>query len=211
MLPIHLMTENKMATVTRGNGLLEGFLARQRASMADRLIPDAARSGRILDIGCGSFPLFLQTVRFAEKYGMDKMASSDALRFSGGGISIAHRDIAEDQQLPYSDGFFDVITMLAVFEHIEPAHHPCILKEIYRTLRREGYFVMTTPAPWTDRILRLLASWNMVSGEEIEEHKGAYSHRIIADLLEKGGFDRSGMCFGSFEAGMNLWASARKF
>ena len=30
----------------------------------------------ILDIGCGSYPAFLLTVDFSEKYGLDKMAQT---------------------------------------------------------------------------------------------------------------------------------------
>lgn len=34
------------SNVTRGYGLLEGFLAKQRAKMADKLIPSIYRGGR---------------------------------------------------------------------------------------------------------------------------------------------------------------------
>jgi hypothetical protein len=44
---------------TRGRGLLEPWLAKMRAQRANRLIPAELRAGRILDIGCGSFPYFL--------------------------------------------------------------------------------------------------------------------------------------------------------
>jgi len=58
-----------MSRVTRGNGLLEGCLARRRCARADALIPDELRAGRILDIGCGRYPLFLRTTAFREKVG----------------------------------------------------------------------------------------------------------------------------------------------
>ena len=57
---------------TRGSGLLEPFLARLRARKANRLIPPHLRSGRILDIGCGSFPYFLAHTSFAEKFALDQ-------------------------------------------------------------------------------------------------------------------------------------------
>jgi hypothetical protein len=41
--------------ITRGFGLLEGFLASKRAQMADRLIPGDLRNGKILDICCMVF------------------------------------------------------------------------------------------------------------------------------------------------------------
>jgi SAM-dependent methyltransferase len=201
---------NTHVTTTRGNGLLENFLARQRSAMADRLIPEAARSGRLLDIGCGTFPFFLQSVRFAQKYGIDQVASSEAIHLEANGLNISNLDVSKEKQFPFADNFFDVISMLAVFEHLDPSRLSGILAEIYRVLKPGGVYIMTTPAPWTHHLLRLLARCNLVSREEIEEHKGAYSHESIAGFLEKGGFKRSGMGFGRFEAGMNLWATAKK-
>jgi hypothetical protein len=42
----------------KGTFSIEGFLAKQRASMANRLISGSHRKGRILDIGCGEWPFF---------------------------------------------------------------------------------------------------------------------------------------------------------
>ena len=47
--------------VTRGFGLLEGVLAKKRASLANSLIPASLRTDRILDIGCGSIRFFCGT------------------------------------------------------------------------------------------------------------------------------------------------------
>src|SRR3972149_488458 len=44
--------------VTRGSGLLEPFLAQQRARMANRLIPDNKREARVLGGGGGSSSCF---------------------------------------------------------------------------------------------------------------------------------------------------------
>ena len=48
-----------MAGMTRGKGLLEPMLADLRAQRANKLIPSTSRTGRILDIGCGTYPYFL--------------------------------------------------------------------------------------------------------------------------------------------------------
>lgn len=61
------------STPTRGYGLLESFLTRQRCRMANRLIPGEMKIGRILDIGCSAHPLFLLNTEFSEKYGLDKL------------------------------------------------------------------------------------------------------------------------------------------
>ena len=64
------MTETKF---TRGKGLLEPTLAHLRTQRANRLIPTDLRAGRILDIGCGSFPYFLAHTSFEEKFAVDQL------------------------------------------------------------------------------------------------------------------------------------------
>ncbi len=191
--------------VTRGDGFLEKFLARQRSRQANSLIPESARKGRVLDIGCGSHPLFLLNTRFAERYGLDRVPSND---FNEQGITLINHDI-EMKRLPFEDDFFDVVTMLAVFEHLETPMLRSILTEIRRVLRPGGSYVMTTPAHWTGGILQLMARLKLVSNVEIDEHKGTYSHQQIASFLAAAGFDPSLTRQGSFEGGLNLWAVAR--
>lgn len=193
--------------VTRGHGLLEGFLAGQRRRQAERLIPERLRAGRILDIGCGSFPVFLLNTRFAERYGLDRLAPPDA---GVGGITLLQHDVADGSRLPFDDAFFDVVTMLAVFEHIEVAALKQALREIHRVLRPSGLYVMTTPARWTEGLLSAMARVGLVSHEEVGEHKGTYTRTEIASMLARSGFATSRIRHGVFEAGMNQWAVAEK-
>jgi len=194
--------------VTRGNGALERFLADQRAKLVDTLIPDASRSGRILDIGCGSFPYFLTSTRFHEKHGLDKVIDADTRRYQGEDILIKNHDMETGERLPYTDGYFDIVTMLAVFEHIEPTRLVGTLREVHRVLKPGGSYILTTPAAWTDRLLRIMARLRLVSKEEIEEHKDTYSHRKIIRLLKAAGFSDGKIQCGYFEAYMNLWLKA---
>ena len=192
--------------VTPGHGLLEKFLAQKRAEMANKLIPEKARNGRILDIGCGTIPFFLLNTKFTEKYGIDPTVN--ASNYSG--IRVANFDIEEDTTLPFQDNFFDVVTMLAVFEHIEQDKLPGTLKEIKRVLKPGGSFVMTTPCPWSDKLLRLMAKLGLVSKVGIDEHKGAYGHQSIISYLEKVGFQKNNIKAGYFEFYLNSWTCARK-
>jgi SAM-dependent methyltransferase len=198
------------ANVTRGHGLLEGFLARRRIRQAHRLIPAGQHQGRVLDIGCGSFPLFLISTNFAEKYGLDRVAVSVSNDVEAQKVTLIDHDLATGRELPFSSDFFDLVTMLAVFEHVEPHLIGNLLTEVRRVLRPGGVYVMTTPAQWTDGLLKLLAGLGMVSHEELDEHKRSYRRPDIRSILMNAGFGRDHVRVGFFEAGMNIWATAVK-
>ncbi len=187
--------------------LLESFLSNQRGKVADRLIPDERRSGRVLDLGCGEEARFLHMTRFAEKFGMDRLAARHS---DGSGITRIDADIETADTLPFEDNYFDVVTMLAVFEHIEPYRLETLVSEIRRILKPGGSYILTTPAVWTDGMLRVMAKLKLIDGVLLAEHKDAYTHAMIARVLQRSGFDQEQMRFGYFELFMNLWAAARK-
>jgi SAM-dependent methyltransferase len=192
---------------TRGHGLLEGFLAAQRSRHADRLIPDSARSGRILDVGCGSYPIFLTRTRFSERYGLDRVVPNG---LQEPGLTLIDHDLADPRGLPFADGFFAVVTMLAVLEHLDEDLLVNLIAEIRRVLAGRGLLVLTTPARWTTPVLRAMSRIGLVSSEEIDEHKQQHSKDQIVQLLGVGGFAPQHVEVGSFELGMNLWARARR-
>ena len=200
-----------MSGVTRGYGLLEGFLAKQRKNRADRLIPNSYRKGRILDIGCGSFPLFLTTINFKEKMGLEKLVHKKECALDGNdSIKIINADLEQNPSIPLPDNSFDVITMLAVIEHIDISKIILLLTDLKRILKKDGILVITTPAKWTDKLLELMAHLRLVSPEEIHEHKDCFSHVMLRKLLEEARFERKKCHFGYFEFFMNLWVVAVK-
>jgi 2-polyprenyl-3-methyl-5-hydroxy-6-metoxy-1,4-benzoquinol methylase len=197
--------------VTRGYGLLEGFLAKQRAKMAEKLIPASSREGKILDIGCGTHPFFLLNTLFLEKHGLDKNVRIEKTYSSSEkGITVSNYDIEAEKIIPYDDNSFDVITMLAVIEHLTPNLVVERTKAIHRVLKPGGTFIITTPAFWTDLLLRAMAKFNIVSPVELQEHKASYSHKEIRLLLNSAGFPDEHINHGYFELCMNLWITARK-
>ena len=119
--------------------------------MANRLIPPHLREGRILDIGCGSFPYFLLNTVFKKKCGLDKVAQESRQKplRDEYGIDIIDFDLERDRALPFDDNYFEVVTMLAVLEHIEPERLGTLMVETSRVLKPDGTFIITTPAPWT--------------------------------------------------------------
>ena len=205
------MIEESSSHMVRGYGPLDLFLAKQRYKIAKRRIRLAKKSGRILDIGCGSYPLFLAGVDFSEKYGLDKMVQADSCAEAPGKeITLVQHEIEKNQSLPFEDDFFDVVSMLAVFEHIEPARLVEMLREIHRVLKVGGLYIMTTPASWTDRLLKVMAKLGLISEVEISEHKGSYGVEKVSFILQEAGFAKDNLRFGYFELFMNIWVCATK-
>ena len=201
----------KREHIIEGYGPLDVFLAKQRYKIALRELRSIDKTGRILDIGCGSMPLFLSSIDMAQKYGLDKNVESEAItKAKENDINLTCFQIEREQTIPFEDAFFDVVTMLAVFEHIEPERLVPIHSEIKRILKPGGIYIMTTPAFWTDPILQCLAKLHLISDVSIKEHKGNYRHSRIACILEESGFAKSKMRFGYFELFMNNWATAVK-
>jgi len=199
------------SNVTRGYGLLEAFLAQKRCALANKIIAAHQKSGRVLDIGCGSYPLFLLRSDFHEKYGLDKVSrQNQENELQNSGIVIIDHDLEKEDALPFSNDYFDVVTMLAVFEHIEPERLTQLLSEIHRILKPGGLYIMTTPASWADGLLKMMARLRLVSPVEIEEHKDTYTHSKISSLLQKASFQKDKLFYGYFEMFMNLWAMAIK-
>ena len=190
---------------TRGFGLLETFLSKQRARLANSLIKSEHRTGKVLDLGCGSTPYFLSTTDFAGKYGLDPFAA----RLENSEINITQAAF-KGGALPYADSMFSVITMLAVVEHIELNDLRLILKEAYRVLAPGGRLIMTTPSPWTDSLLKLLAKLHFLSHEEIEEHKDLLSLADLKKLTLETAFSSEQLQCGYFECGLNQYFYADK-
>lgn len=176
--------------------------------MANRLIDPPRRKGALLDIGCGLFPTFLTTCEFSFKIGTDKVSLSSSLGKSQN-ISFVQLDIDSAGSLPFACGSFDTITMLAVLEHIPSNRATALLSDIEKLLKPGGALVITTPAAWTQSLLRVLAAMKVVSAEEIEDHKVAYTRQELRDILIRT-FPGSEISVGYFEGFVNLWGMARK-
>jgi len=192
---------------TRGFGLLEKFLAKWRARIANQHIPSLARKGRILDIGCGATPYFLINTTFKEKFGLDPAVDTN---LTDKNLTLQHHDIEKNNQLPFEDNFFDVVTMLAVFEHIEPDHLKPLLQEIHRVLKPNGRYILTTPSPWGNVVLWFMARVRLTSPTEIDEHKDGYHQKTIIDYLIRANFKKENVRAGYFELLMNNWVVANK-
>jgi SAM-dependent methyltransferase len=199
----------KSMTYTRGRGLLEPLLARLRTQRANRLIPHDLRAGRILDVGCGSYPYFLAHTVFKEKFAVDQlpMPHETAARNQ---IEFFELNLNNEPRLPFEANYFDAVSLLAVVEHLNPDSMAMLFQECRRVLRPGGMVVLTTPAAWSDGLLHAMAHLNLVSADEIHEHGFAYTMPLIGWHFGQAGFQMSKVKFGYFEFMLNMWATAFK-
>lgn len=203
----HIHSNHLEHDVTRGFGLFEKYLAKKRAKIANSLIPDVLRSGSILDIGCGSFPYFLSSTKFNNKFGIDSIIHKKD--FVEKNINLRTVDI-ENEKLPFKSEEFNVVVMLAVFEHVRDERLNFLLKEVKRVLKNDGLFIMTTPASWSASVLWALSRIGLVSKIEIDDHKNFNPPSRIRKILEDAGFAPNRIRNGYFEFYLNTYFVAKK-
>ena len=119
-------------------------------------------------------------------------------------------DLNNEPKLPFEDDFFSVVSLLAVVEHLNPDSMAILFKESHRVLKPGGMVIMTTPAAWSDGLLKFMARINLVSAEEIHEHAFAYTLPLIGWHFGQAGFKMTKVKFGYFEFMFNMWATATK-
>ena len=151
---------------------LDRLLQRLRVRAALPHIPDGAR---LLDVGCADGHLLrVLDGRIRGGVGIDP----DAVPAPGGelgprgapsGSRIVRGTFPDDLD---EAGPFDVITMLAVFEHFSDADRPRVVDACRRLLRPGGRVVMTVPAPAVDRIVDVLRALRLAHGMDIDSHHG---------------------------------------
>jgi SAM-dependent methyltransferase len=77
----------------------------------------------------------------------------------------------------------DLITLLAVLEHVPPDQQKDLVAACHQMLRPKGRVVITVPSPAVDDILRLLSALKIIDGMSLEEHYG-FDAESTADLFQ---------------------------
>jgi tRNA (uracil-5-)-methyltransferase TRM9 len=94
------------------------------------------KSGRVLDLGCGSGRNFLDSEGL-EFYGVD--FSKRMVELSGGRGIAKEVKKGDADAIPYGDGFFDCVIFNAVLHCVDSAEkRRKSLEEVYRVLRNGG-------------------------------------------------------------------------
>ncbi len=97
--------------------------------------------GKLLDIGCSSADFSSSFVGLGwDVYGVE-IAANKAKEAKAKGIKAVVGDFAK--QLPFKDGFFDVVFAGEVIEHVVDTDS--FLKEAGRVLKTGGKLILTTP------------------------------------------------------------------
>ena len=80
-------------------------------------------------------------------------------------------------------GTFDVITMLAVIEHIPEDVLPEVADACWKYLKPSGRVVITVPHPRVDRLLEMMKRLRIIEGISIHEHYG-FNPECLTDIFK---------------------------
>ena len=110
--------------------------------------------------------------------------------------------------LPFENEGFDVVTMLAVIEHLS---YPIeMLKEIERVLKPSGILLLTAPSHLAKPVLEFLSyRLHIIDEREIRDHKRYYNKRDFFETFSH--LDKLEILSHSyFQCGMNNFLIAKK-
>jgi SAM-dependent methyltransferase len=170
-----------------------------------KILPFVGEGGRrtVLDLGCGPrFTLLRALSRHVQcGVGVDEHVEETCQ----GNIRTYRARL--ETVLPFEEGSFDVVTMLAVLEHLATPLE--ILREVRRVLRPQGVLLITVPSPAAKPLLEFLSfRLHLVSEKEIRDHKTYYDREMIGDLLAQAGIKLVRHRY--FQFGFNNFAVATK-
>lgn len=106
-------------------------------------------------------------------------------------VSHTRQVVGDVRSLPFSENVFDMVYLGELIEHLwEPRS---ALLEIQRVLKMGGWLLLDTPHVYA---LGRLVRWVCLGRDDIgdPDHKLFFTPAILANLLEKTGFDVRNMC-----------------
>jgi 2-polyprenyl-3-methyl-5-hydroxy-6-metoxy-1,4-benzoquinol methylase len=157
---------------------VDRFLQRWRIRRARRFL---APGLRVLDIGTADGALFRLCPRLRDGVGIDPVLPPK-VRVAGAELVRGHfpRDL-EDRRP------FDVITLLAVVEHLERDKLAGLAAECASRLTPGGRVLITVPSPLVDSLLNGLVRLRLAHGMSLEDHHG-FHPRQVPELFVPAGF-----------------------
>jgi len=137
--------------------------------------------GKVLDIGCGKNEL----VNMYRKLGGEGMGV-DVFPFEGVDY------VVDTTNLPFEDGEFDAVTMIACLNHIPFHKRDSVLSEAHRVLKNGGRLFLTMISSFSGWFCHRLCWWEFDRNErgiDNKEEDYGLSRKYMIDLLEKNGFE----------------------
>lgn len=114
---------------------------------------------RLLDVGSGFGDiLYLLQNQYDECYGIDSasiMVAQARINLARNGMKPGRVLLGQAHELPFESNMFDTVTLLDVYEHIEPSRRIEALCEIRRVLQPSGELILATPSR------HVLRFWNL--------------------------------------------------
>ncbi|MEY4457260.1 MAG: hypothetical protein RLY15_1524 [Bacteroidota bacterium] len=157
---------------------LENFLRHLRKKQVLKEFPQNKKEISLLDIGCGWNAELLNDLEpyISRGVGIDFKAPDSP------SSKITTYKSYLNEALPFKNNEFDIVTMLAVLEHLEnPA---AVLSEIQRVLKKDGLLILTVPSWIAKPILEFLAfKLGIVDKNEILDHKRYFNRYDLFDLF----------------------------
>ena len=163
--------------------------ANSRHEVVLRLLP---RGKRLLDIGCWNGE-FLTRIReaqlFSEMRGVDLIAASvQAAQQKGFQADVVDLN---GEPLPFADGYFDAVTILAVLEHVFDPY--AMIAEIHRVLQPRGTLAIAVPnvGSITNRVRLVLGRLPITSPDAGWDggHLHYFTRHAFDRLLTGAGFE----------------------
>ena len=187
---------------TKNFNFIDKIVARYRLSKVLELVE---KDDVILDFGCGTYSFLLNLSKDIIKFGVG--VDYDVLSDKRG--NIEYRQYKFDGHLPFKDGQFNKIFMLAVLEHIAEDEVLILFKEFRRILKCNGKIVLTTPTPQSKFFLEFLAfKLKIISRDEIADHKKYYNQLDLEYLCKSTGLKIN--TYRLFFGGLNSCAVLEK-
>jgi SAM-dependent methyltransferase len=156
--------------------VVDEIIRNARIAQAVRVIPPGAR---VLDVGCHDGALFRRLgPALREGLGLDP-----ALRGPLAGERYRLQPGLFPADGPDEPGTFDVVTMLAVLEHLPPEEQKAAAEATHRLLTPGGLVIVTVPSPVVDHLLRWLTRLRVLDGMEAGQHHG-FDPADVTPLME---------------------------
>ncbi|WP_300365140.1 class I SAM-dependent methyltransferase [Brachyspira sp.] len=158
---------------------------------------------KLLDVGCGTECKLLKGIEKYIDFGIGIDFKPPELKTN----KLETIKLTLENKLPFEDESFDIVTMLAVLEHLSYADD--ILKEINRVLKPGGRLILTVPSKIAKPILEFMAyNLKIIDRVEIEDHKKYYNKKDILYSAKLSNFIVEKHKY--FQLGCNNFAILRK-